>query len=238
MQHQLSTLAGEDQTFTKSSGAVDLVGEEDGLHGGGQVGDDTSHTEIEGLLGDTSQAEGILDNFLYIGDAQLAYAGPATQTNGDTYRLGLHTRHNINIILIVLSYRQLAIECLCANHKPCALSYLSRRRRVAHKSGGNRLVSGEREARRDGGTEQIAGRRGHLGLADLVAQTGASHGGIGARECAERRAGGGVAVHGGEEIYSFCVVVGLASRRKEKPRVRPDSSVNSPNWPFKKLGQK
>lgn len=153
---------------------------------------------------------------------------------GNTYRLGLHTRHNINIILIVLSYRQLAIACLCANHKPCALTYLSRRRRVAHKSGGNRLVSGEREARRDGGTEQIAGRRGHLGLADLVAQSGASHGGIGARECAERRAGGGVAVHGGKIIQLF-VVVGLARRRKEKPRVRPDSSVNSPNWPFKKL---
>lgn len=126
---------------------------------------------------------------------------PASQVNRNTYRLGLHTRHNIDIILIVLSYRQLAIECLCANHKPYFVSYLSRRRRVAHKSGGNRLVSGEREAR-DGGTEQIAGRRGHLGLADLVAQSGASHGGIGARECAERGAGGGVTVHGGE-IYSF-----------------------------------
>lgn len=74
-------------------------------------------------------------------------------------------------------------------------------------------MSGEREAGR-GGTEQIAGRRGHLGLADLVAQSGASHGGIGARECAERGAGSGVAVHGGE-IYSFSFVVGLANRRRK-----------------------
>ena len=125
----------------------------------------------------------------------------------DTYRLGLHTRHNINIILIVLSYPQLAIECFCANHNPCAVSYLGRRRRVAHKGGGNRLVSGKREARRGGRTEQSAGRRGHLGLADLVAQSGASHGGIGARESAERRAGSGVAVHGGG-VYSFSLSSG------------------------------
>lgn len=80
VEHQLGALAGEDQTVTKSSGAVDLVGEEDSLHGGGQVGDDTSHTEVEGLLGDTSQAEGLLDNFLYVDNAQLAYADPDTQS--------------------------------------------------------------------------------------------------------------------------------------------------------------
>jgi hypothetical protein len=65
VQHQLGALAGEDQAVTDSGGAVDLVGEVDGLEGGGQVGNDTSRTESESLLGDVLQAEGVLDDFLY-----------------------------------------------------------------------------------------------------------------------------------------------------------------------------
>lgn len=65
VQHQLSTLAGEDQTVTEGGSAVDLVGEVDGLERGGQVGDDTGHTNVEGLPGDLLKAEGVLDDFLY-----------------------------------------------------------------------------------------------------------------------------------------------------------------------------
>ena len=64
VQHQLGTLAGEEKTVTSDRSTVDLVGEVDGLHGGDQVGDDTSHTDGESLLRDLRQTEGVLDNFL------------------------------------------------------------------------------------------------------------------------------------------------------------------------------
>jgi hypothetical protein len=65
VQHQLSGLAREDQAVPESGGTVNLVGEVDGLEGGGQVGNDTGHTESKSLLGDILQAEGVLDDFLY-----------------------------------------------------------------------------------------------------------------------------------------------------------------------------
>lgn len=65
VQHELSALAGEDQTVAGSGSAVDLVGEVDGLKRGGQVGDDTGHTNVESLLGDLLKAESVLDDFLY-----------------------------------------------------------------------------------------------------------------------------------------------------------------------------
>lgn len=65
VQHQLSTLAGEDQTLTGSGGVVDLVGEGNGLERGDEVGDDTSHTEVKSLLGDLRKTEGVLDHFLH-----------------------------------------------------------------------------------------------------------------------------------------------------------------------------
>jgi hypothetical protein len=105
-------------------------------------------------------------------------------------------------------------------------------RREAHESGGNGLVGSKREARR-GRTDRIAGRRGHLSLEDLVAQRRASHGGIGAREGAERRAGSEVAVqHGGDTAFRGRRVSKIG---EEKPRVRPDCRINPPNWTLKKL---
>lgn len=65
VQHQLSALAGEDQAFTSTGSAVDLVGQVDGLERGSQVRNDTGHTDVEGLLGDSSKAESVLDDFLY-----------------------------------------------------------------------------------------------------------------------------------------------------------------------------
>jgi hypothetical protein len=64
VQEQLSALTGEEQTIAEGSGTVDLIGEVDSLQRGGQVGDDTSHTEVQSLLGDLSQAESVLDDFL------------------------------------------------------------------------------------------------------------------------------------------------------------------------------
>lgn len=64
VQHELSALAREDQTVTESGGTVDLVGESNSLQRGSQVRDNTSHTQVEGLLGDLGKAESVLDNFL------------------------------------------------------------------------------------------------------------------------------------------------------------------------------
>lgn len=65
VQHQLSALTGEDETVTERGSTVDFVGEVDRLEGGGQVGNDTGHTESHSLLGDVLQAEGVLDDLLY-----------------------------------------------------------------------------------------------------------------------------------------------------------------------------
>ena len=65
VQHQLSTLAREEESLAShGGGAVDLIGQVDGLHRGGQVGDHTGHAEVESLLGNLRQAEGVLDDFL------------------------------------------------------------------------------------------------------------------------------------------------------------------------------
>lgn len=73
---------------------------------------------------------------------------------------------------------------------------------MAHQSGGHGLVSSNREARRDGRADRIAGGRGQLGLEHRVAKGRASHRGIGARDSPESRAGGGSAVHhGGEKLF-------------------------------------
>lgn len=76
VQHQLGALAGEDQTITGQSSGLDLIGEGDGLQGSSDVGDDTGHSEVEGLLGDGLQAEGVLDDFLYIGKRLISALGP------------------------------------------------------------------------------------------------------------------------------------------------------------------
>lgn len=105
MQHQLGGFAGEDHTVTKSSSAIDLVGEKNGLQGGGQIRNDTSHTEVESLLGNVAQAESVLDDFLYYPFA-LSFVHQLS-VKGNTYRLGPHTSHHINIAVILI--RELAM---------------------------------------------------------------------------------------------------------------------------------
>lgn len=65
MQHELSSLAGDEHTIASLSSVVDLPGEVGSVNGGDQVGNDTGHSEVQSLLGDVVQAEGVLDNFLY-----------------------------------------------------------------------------------------------------------------------------------------------------------------------------
>lgn len=64
MKHQLGALAREDETLTEGCGTVDLPGKVDSLEGGSEVGNHTRHTEVQSLLGDVLETEGILDNFL------------------------------------------------------------------------------------------------------------------------------------------------------------------------------
>lgn len=100
---------------------------------------------------------------------------------------------------------------------------------MAHKGSGDGLASGEREAGRDGRTDRIAGRGGHLGLEDLVTQGRASHRDIGALEGAERGAGSGVAVQHGGGCHDFSRLSGQQVTAEEKLRVRPDHGVDSRN---------
>jgi hypothetical protein len=101
VEHQLSGLTGEHQTITKSGSAVDLVGEVDSLQRGGQVGNNTGHTQVESLLGDAVQAESLLDNFLYtqLNLAIIQYTIGHPWRN--TYRLGPHASHHIDIVIIL-----------------------------------------------------------------------------------------------------------------------------------------
>lgn len=70
MKHQLGSLAGEDETITGGGSTVDLVGKVDGLEGSSQVGDDTSHSEVESLLGGALKAKSVFDNFLKVAKRQ------------------------------------------------------------------------------------------------------------------------------------------------------------------------
>lgn len=64
MKHQLGALAREHETLTEGGGAVDLPGKVGSLEGGSEVGNHTRHTEVQSLLGDLLEIEGILDDFL------------------------------------------------------------------------------------------------------------------------------------------------------------------------------
>ena len=66
MKHQLGSLAGENEAITGGGSTVDLVGKVDSLERSSEVGDDTSHSEIESLLGGSLKAESVLDDFLKV----------------------------------------------------------------------------------------------------------------------------------------------------------------------------
>lgn len=71
MEHQLGSLAGEDEAIAGGGSTVDLVGKVDGLEGSSEIGDDTSHSEVESLLGGSLKAESVLNDFLKVVERQI-----------------------------------------------------------------------------------------------------------------------------------------------------------------------
>ena len=62
--HSLGSLNRDVVGSSESDSVVHLPGEENSLERGHDVRDDTGQAIVQSLLGDTLQAEGILDNFL------------------------------------------------------------------------------------------------------------------------------------------------------------------------------
>lgn len=64
MKHEFSALTGEEKTIAEGGSAVNLPSKVDGFEGSSEVWNNAGHTEVESLLGDLLETEGILDNFL------------------------------------------------------------------------------------------------------------------------------------------------------------------------------
>lgn len=198
MQHELRSVAGNQETAAGGGIVVDFPGQVGSVQRSHQVGDHAGQTEIQSLLGDFVEGEGLLDGFL--DENNLACCRP-------TPFVLISIRTTSLLILAIMSTSSsggccsscAAVNIQCTWHHTgremsCLLGHC---RVVAHQSGGDGPADGQGKIRSRGQAGGLAGGRGQLGLEDASGDGRADSRSIGARRSPEGRAGsGGAKEHG------------------------------------------
>lgn len=100
MEESLGGLLAHEETSADLVGVVDLPGTVDGAEGSGEVWNNTSHSDVVGLLGDFLQRESVTDGLLFWKYA-LAFRVRRKEPMS-THHVTSDTGHHVSVVLLLI----------------------------------------------------------------------------------------------------------------------------------------